>query len=78
MLRTKTARVPRVVCKLYVFIQGGQLHYVSQFQVLGWTSDGKASSPAGIVSCMLHIENVQRTSGDGPIVVHCRLVMSFA
>jgi protein tyrosine phosphatase len=52
----------------------GHVHYVSQFQVLGWTSDGKASNPAAIVNCMLNVEGIQRRSGNNPAVVHCRSV----
>lgn len=59
---------------LPMYIQGGQAHYVSQFQVLGWSSDGKASSPVEIVNCMLNVENARRRCGDTPVIVHCRLV----
>ena len=48
---------------------------VSQFQFTDWPATGICTSPQIILNVLDCIGRVQRKTGKGPVVVHCRLVI---
>jgi len=51
--------------------KSGQAHRVHHFHLLDWGSDCKISNPSSIISAITCVMNVQRRSGNAPVVVHC-------
>ena len=59
---------------LYVLLQSGQEHKVTQFQMSCWTAEGLCTSPPAIMAVIEHVLVIQRRTGNKPIVVHDRWV----
>ena len=47
---------------------------VKQFQYIGWPEEGIPDNGGGLIDLIGQVQKWQRSSGDKPIVVHCRLV----
>ena len=47
---------------------------VKQFQYTGWPEEGVPDVGSGLIDVIGQVQKWQRSSGDRPIVVHCRLV----
>ena len=47
---------------------------VKQFQYIGWPEEGMPDNGGGLIDLIGQVQKWQRSSGDKPIVVHCRLV----
>ena len=47
---------------------------VKQFQYIGWPEEGVPDNGGGLIDLIGQVQKWQRSSGDKPIVVHCRLV----
>ena len=47
---------------------------VKQFQYVGWPEEGVPDNGGGLIDLIGQVQKWQRSSGDKPIVVHCRLV----
>ena len=47
---------------------------MKQFQYTGWTEEGVPDIGSGLIDVIGQVQKWQRSSGDRPIVVHCRLV----
>ena len=45
---------------------------VAHFQLTDWPESGVLKSPKAILDVQDNIGRVQRKSGKGPVVVHCR------
>ena len=48
---------------------------MKHFQYMGWPEDGVPENGSGLIDLIGQIQKWQRSSGDQPIVVHCRLVV---
>ena len=47
---------------------------MKQFQYIGWPEEGIPDNGGGLIDLIGQVQKWQRSSGDKPIVVHCRLV----
>ena len=47
---------------------------MKQFQYTGWPEEGIPDIGSGLIDVIGQVQKWQRSSGDRPIVVHCRLV----
>ena len=47
---------------------------MKQFQYTGWPEEGVPDMGSGLIDVIGQVQKWQRSSGDRPIVVHCRLV----
>ena len=57
---------------LHIFLQSGQEHKVTLFQMSCWTPDGLCTSPPAIMAVIEQVLVIQRRTGNKPIVVHGR------
>lgn len=57
---------------LCVLFQGGETRNISHFNFLTWSETEVPSSTVGIRQMIGKMQEVQRQSGNNPIVVHCR------
>ena len=57
---------------LHIFLQSGQEHKVTLFQMSCWTADGLCTSPPAIMAVIEQVLVIQRRTGNKPIVVHGR------
>ena len=55
--------------------QDGSSIPVKQFQYTGWPEEGVPDMGSGLIDVIGQIQKWQRSSGDRPIVVHCRLIL---
>ena len=54
-------------------VQDGSSLFVKQFHYLGWPESGRVpESGVGLIDLIGQVQKWQRSSGDKPIVVHCR------
>ena len=47
---------------------------VKQFQYTGWPEEGVPDVGSGLIDVIGQVQKWQRSSGDRPVVVHCRLL----
>ena len=54
------------------YLQSGEDHKVTQFQMSGWTAEGLCTSPSAVMAVIEQVLVIQRRTGNKPIVVHGR------
>ena len=57
--------------------QDGSSLNVKQFQYTDWPEESVPPSGSGLIDLIGQVQKWQRSSGDKPIVVHCRLAQVF-
>jgi len=63
-----------VLCFL---LQSNVTHQVTQFHMHSWGPHKSPASNAGILAMIEEIQKVQRSTGNKPIVVHCRYLCMY-
>ena len=59
----------------FLFLQSGQAHRVSQFQVFSWNPNGTTTNPRAIIGAITSSILLQKRNNSGPIVAHCRYII---
>ena len=57
---------------IYLLLQSGEAHQVTQFHIVNWDPDGRCSNLRTITDVIQEVIMVQMRTGNHPIVVHCR------
>ncbi len=58
--------------KIYILLQSGQAHSVTQIHIPCWTPEGLCANAQAIISVTELVEDIQMRTGNKPIVVHGR------